>query len=209
MSSTITDGRRKFTVRHPMVVDVGCSCRRTKSLVSFFTQTATRKPKLNPETPPNHHHHLSSYYPFSPSTTNCSTSHHHNRSLKKKKKSKRVGGVVKESVAVVKESEDPYHDFRDSMLQMILEKDIYAWDDLRELLHRFLSLNSPYHHDSILRAFAEIWNDLFNAGKRGCTGGAIVGGGMRRKNYKKQYYHTHMATTTTTKTRQPMRHHHT
>lgn len=71
---------------------------------------------------------------------------------------------MKESVAVVKESEDPYYDFKDSMLQMILEKEIYAWEDLRELLQRFLSLNSPYQHDSIMRAFTEIWNDIFAAG---------------------------------------------
>ncbi|MQL77661.1 hypothetical protein Taro_010075 [Colocasia esculenta] len=70
---------------------------------------------------------------------------------------------VAESVAVVKDSQDPYMDFGDSMLQMILEKEIYAWEDLRELLHRFLALNSPCHHDAILRAFSEIYNIIFAA----------------------------------------------
>ncbi|KAF0929956.1 hypothetical protein E2562_027085 [Oryza meyeriana var. granulata] len=70
-------------------------------------------------------------------------------------------GRVEESVAVVKESADPLFDFRRSMLQMIVEKEIVGGAELRELLHRFLSLNSPHHHDVILRAFAEIWEEVF------------------------------------------------
>ncbi|CAL4940324.1 unnamed protein product [Urochloa decumbens] len=70
-------------------------------------------------------------------------------------------GRVEESVAVVKESADPLGDFRRSMLQMIVEKEIVGGDELRELLHRFLSLNSPVHHHLILRAFAEIWEEVF------------------------------------------------
>ncbi|MQM23225.1 hypothetical protein Taro_056288 [Colocasia esculenta] len=68
-----------------------------------------------------------------------------------------------DSVAVVKDSDDPYLDFRESMLQMILEKEIYAWEDLLELLNSFLALNAPCHHDLILRAFAEIWNGVFSS----------------------------------------------
>lgn len=67
----------------------------------------------------------------------------------------RLGG---QSVAVEKESEDPYLDFRRSMLQMILEKELYSKDDLRELLNCFLQLNSPYYHALIVRAFKEIWS---------------------------------------------------
>ncbi|KAG8092372.1 hypothetical protein GUJ93_ZPchr0012g20112 [Zizania palustris] len=70
-------------------------------------------------------------------------------------------GRVEESVAVVKESADPLTDFRQSMLQMIVEKEIVSGTELRELLHRFLSLNSPHHHHVILRAFAEIWEEVF------------------------------------------------
>ncbi|XP_025794514.1 transcription repressor OFP8-like [Panicum hallii] len=70
-------------------------------------------------------------------------------------------GRVEESVAVVKESADPLADFRRSMLQMIVEKEIVGGAELRELLHRFLSLNSPRHHHLILRAFAEIWEEVF------------------------------------------------
>ncbi|XP_044506887.1 transcription repressor OFP8-like [Mangifera indica] len=63
-----------------------------------------------------------------------------------------------DSIAVVKESKDPYQDFRQSMLLMIMEKEIYNKDDLQQLLKCFLRLNSPCHHDVIVRAFTEIWN---------------------------------------------------
>ncbi|XP_042520777.1 transcription repressor OFP8-like [Macadamia integrifolia] len=71
-------------------------------------------------------------------------------------------GRISESVAVVKDSDDPYLDFRQSMLQMILEKEIYSREDLRDLLDCFLQLNSPYHHEIIVRAFSEIWNGIFS-----------------------------------------------
>ncbi|XP_022963122.1 transcription repressor OFP6-like isoform X1 [Cucurbita moschata] len=72
----------------------------------------------------------------------------------------RSGG---ESVAVEKDSDDPYLDFRHSMVQMILENEIYSKDDLRGLLRCFLQLNSPSHHGIIVRAFAEIWDSVFSA----------------------------------------------
>ncbi|KAJ6749985.1 hypothetical protein OIU85_000595 [Salix viminalis] len=73
------------------------------------------------------------------------------------------GRVGAESVAVEKDSDDPYLDFRQSMLQMVLEKQIYSKDDLRQLLDCFLQLNSPYYHGIIVRAFTEIWNGVFSA----------------------------------------------
>ncbi|KAL7092288.1 hypothetical protein ACP275_12G156800 [Erythranthe tilingii] len=69
----------------------------------------------------------------------------------------RIGG---ESVAVEKDSDDPYLDFRRSMLQMIMEKELYSKDELKELLNCFLQLNSPYYHGTIIRAFTEIWNGV-------------------------------------------------
>lgn len=68
------------------------------------------------------------------------------------------GRVARESVPVAVESAEPYEDFRESMVQMVVEKEIYAWDDLNDLLHQFLSLNSPRHHPLILHAFADLWN---------------------------------------------------
>ncbi|MQM08102.1 hypothetical protein Taro_040953 [Colocasia esculenta] len=201
-----SSGKKKFLMRHPVVVDLGCSCRRTK-LSSLFSSGQQKSSKLKPHSTPKHHHPLSSYYPFSPSATTTTTiatspwetsrhpsststtttsfydedtsspSSNHAAAAwsrtkeqpppkKKQQQQQRRGakaGRVGESVAVVKESDDPYVDFRESMLQMILEKEIYAWDDLRELLDRFLALNSPYHHDVIVRAFAEIWNGVFSS----------------------------------------------
>ncbi|MQL80518.1 hypothetical protein Taro_012982 [Colocasia esculenta] len=74
----------------------------------------------------------------------------------------RVRGKVGESVAVVKQTEDPLGDFRRSMLQMIVEKEILSGEELQELLCRFLALNSPSHHSLIIRAFADIWRDVFS-----------------------------------------------
>ncbi|RDX74957.1 Transcription repressor OFP6, partial [Mucuna pruriens] len=72
------------------------------------------------------------------------------------------GRAGSEGVAVEKDSDDPYLDFRHSMLQMILENEIYSKDDLRELLNCFLQLNSPDNHGVIVRAFTEIWNGVFS-----------------------------------------------
>ncbi|KAF8039610.1 hypothetical protein BT93_B1971 [Corymbia citriodora subsp. variegata] len=69
---------------------------------------------------------------------------------------------ITNSMAMAKESEDPYEDFKQSMLQMVFEKEIHSKSDLRELLNCFLQLNSPAHHDIISRAFAEIWNDVLS-----------------------------------------------
>lgn len=71
------------------------------------------------------------------------------------------GRLEAESVAVVTESEDPLGDFRRSMVQMIVENEITGGAELRELLRRFLSLNAACHHHLILRAFADVWEELF------------------------------------------------
>ncbi|KAF2937055.1 transcription repressor OFP8-like [Oryza sativa Japonica Group] len=74
---------------------------------------------------------------------------------------RRRGRLEEESVPVVTESDDPLGDFRRSMAQMIVENEITATPELRELLHRFLSLNSSRHHHLILRAFADVCEELF------------------------------------------------
>jgi uncharacterized protein (TIGR01568 family) len=65
------------------------------------------------------------------------------------------------TVAVVKQSDDPLGDFRRSMVNMIVENRIATVDELRDLLRHFLALNAPHHHDAILRAFTEIWDEAF------------------------------------------------
>ena len=61
------------------------------------------------------------------------------------------------AVAVEVESAAPYEDFRESMVAMVVEKEMYASEDLNALLHGFLSLNEPRHHPLILHAFADLW----------------------------------------------------
>lgn len=68
---------------------------------------------------------------------------------------------MRDSFAVVKKSEDPYEDFKRSMMDMIWEKQMFEEGDLEQLLQCFLSLNSPRHHKVIVDAFAEIWNAMF------------------------------------------------
>ncbi|XP_039143909.1 uncharacterized protein LOC120281026 [Dioscorea cayenensis subsp. rotundata] len=64
--------------------------------------------------------------------------------------------------AVVKRSEDPYGDFKSSMVEMIVEKQImFSEKELEKLLKSYLSLNSYHHHPVILRAFSDIWEALF------------------------------------------------
>ncbi|CAD5184333.1 transcription repressor OFP1-like [Musa acuminata AAA Group] len=65
-----------------------------------------------------------------------------------------------ESFAVVKSSSDPGRDFRDSMVEMIVENNIRASKDLEELLACYLLLNSNEYHDVIVKAFEQIWFDL-------------------------------------------------
>ncbi|KAL9686857.1 hypothetical protein QQ045_031250 [Rhodiola kirilowii] len=67
-----------------------------------------------------------------------------------------TSSAIGSSVAIEKDSDDPYNDFRQSMLQMIFEKEMYSRDELQELLNCFLKMNSADHHDLIVRAFTEI-----------------------------------------------------
>jgi uncharacterized protein (TIGR01568 family) len=70
-------------------------------------------------------------------------------------------GLVKESVALVKSSYDPYKDFRESMIEMIVEKDIQETGDLEELLQCYLSLNEVEYHTVIVNVFTDVWRELF------------------------------------------------
>lgn len=67
-----------------------------------------------------------------------------------------------ESFAVVKKSKDPYEDFRTSMVEMIVERQIFAAAELQQLLQCFLSLNSRHHHKVIVQVFLEIYATLFS-----------------------------------------------
>ncbi|KAL2620773.1 hypothetical protein R1flu_000978 [Riccia fluitans] len=70
--------------------------------------------------------------------------------------------AASDSVAVVKASYDPYQDFRDSMVEMILENEIETAGELEELLQCYLSLNSGEYHSVIIQVFSDIWRDIFD-----------------------------------------------
>lgn len=69
---------------------------------------------------------------------------------------------IGESFAVVKASKDPRRDFRESMVEMIMENKIKASKDLEELLACYLSLNSDQYHDLIISVFKQIWFDFIH-----------------------------------------------
>ncbi|XLU46897.1 hypothetical protein S245_041711 [Arachis hypogaea] len=162
------NSRRKLTLNN-VSVKLGCgSCRRRKpKLLLYFL--FNRKPN-------NHRNHSSSSYDTSTTTTTTTFSPfyddddnnnmmktHHQKKKKQHSTVKGFGRVGSEgSVAVEKDSEDPFLDFKHSMLQMILENEIYTKQDLSELLNCFLQLNSPHHHAVILRAFTDICNGVFS-----------------------------------------------
>ena len=82
------------------------------------------------------------------------------RRRRRRSSSRRRRGEEREMAAaqaVEVESAAPYEDFRESMVAMVTEKEMYAWEDLNALLHQFLALNSPRHHPLILTAFADLW----------------------------------------------------
>ncbi|CAA2934503.1 Hypothetical predicted protein [Olea europaea subsp. europaea] len=69
---------------------------------------------------------------------------------------------TEESYAMEKYSKDPHSDFRASMVEMIVEKQIFGSNDLEKLLHCFLSLNEASYHGIIFDVFNEICETLFS-----------------------------------------------
>lgn len=70
--------------------------------------------------------------------------------------------VVSASFVIVKSSDDPQREFRESMVEMIVANDITSGKDLEELLACYLSLNSKEYHEVIVKVFRQIWFDLSN-----------------------------------------------
>ncbi|CAA2963938.1 Hypothetical predicted protein [Olea europaea subsp. europaea] len=69
---------------------------------------------------------------------------------------------TEESYAMEKISKDPRSDFMASMVEMIVEKQIFGGNDLEKLLHCFLSLNEVFYHGIIFDVFNEICETLFS-----------------------------------------------
>ena len=60
----------------------------------------------------------------------------------------------------MKASTDPPRDFKESMVEMIVENDMNALEDMQELLECYLSLNSREYHGVIMEVFREIWLEI-------------------------------------------------
>ncbi|KAJ6831700.1 transcription repressor OFP2-like [Iris pallida] len=67
---------------------------------------------------------------------------------------------LSESFAVVKSTSDPRSDFRESMMEMIVENGLSSSNELEDLLACYLSLNSNEYHHVIVGVFEEIWFDI-------------------------------------------------
>ncbi|XP_010421011.1 PREDICTED: LOW QUALITY PROTEIN: transcription repressor OFP10 [Camelina sativa] len=67
---------------------------------------------------------------------------------------------IDESVAMAKESNNPFEDYKKSMNQMIEERYIETEDDLKELLRCFLDINPSPQHNLIVRAFVDVCSHL-------------------------------------------------
>lgn len=63
---------------------------------------------------------------------------------------------------VVKSSFDPQRDFRESMVEMIVENNLRGSQDLEDLLACYFSLNSNEYHEVIVKAFEQVWLDITN-----------------------------------------------
>ena len=68
--------------------------------------------------------------------------------------------AARRSFAVVKASMDPPSDFRESMMEMIIENNMHTPEDMQELLECYLSLNSREYHGVIMEVFGGIWREI-------------------------------------------------
>ncbi|KAL9673087.1 hypothetical protein QQ045_029340 [Rhodiola kirilowii] len=93
------------------------------------------------------------------SMTSSSSSSSSSKNKNKKK------NALAESLAIVKRSENPQEDFKQSMVEMIVEHQIRSTNDLEELLACYLSLNSDEYHDIIISVFKQIWFQLSGLNK--------------------------------------------
>lgn len=81
--------------------------------------------------------------------------------MKKKTKERALGDTtIFDSHAVTKSSFNPQRDFRESMIEMIIEKGIERPEELEELLACYLTLNYDEYHDLIVKVFRQVWSEL-------------------------------------------------
>ncbi|KAI3794801.1 hypothetical protein L1987_37440 [Smallanthus sonchifolius] len=156
--------RKKNLIPTTTTVTVGCGSRcRRLNLSKIFNPKPKNKHKRSRFYQDSSSLSASTSWTTTPTATNATLSPTTSDTTAPVRSSRALQGsgwLSGSSLAVEKDSSDPYVDFRDSMLQMIVEKEIYGKDDLQELLNCFLQLNSPYYHAIIVRAFTEIWNNI-------------------------------------------------
>lgn len=152
--------RRKTSVKPPTSVltssissSCSCSTNSPTRFQEFNLKPCLTKPKLeekcskSPRPPPRLKLHVNSPRLRMMNRKNQQAVQHQRRS-------------ISQSFAVVKASSNPQKDFRDSMVEMIIENNIRASKDLEDLLACYLSLNSDEYHDVIVKVFEQIWFDL-------------------------------------------------
>ncbi|XP_023538281.1 transcription repressor OFP8-like [Cucurbita pepo subsp. pepo] len=91
-------------------------------------------------------------------TSNSSVSRLRRRRHSRRKSEKKVKDGF---FAVVQNSSDPYKDFKASMAEMVVEREIFGGKELEELLLCFISLNSRHYHRIIFEVYWEIKEALF------------------------------------------------
>lgn len=87
---------------------------------------------------------------------------HARKSISSNTRSKSSNKSISESFVVVKSSFDPQRDFRESMVEMIVENNLRGSQDLEDLLACYFSLNSNEYHEVIVKAFEQVWLDITN-----------------------------------------------
>ncbi|XP_073269179.1 uncharacterized protein [Primulina huaijiensis] len=163
----MSNTKKRYINLNKVAVNLGCSgsCRRPRLSAVFHPRP--RRIRAKQYSSGDHQDSSSSSFDTTTSITFSDTDSELKISLRSVQGFGRIGD---QSVALEKVSDDPYLDFRHSMLQMILEEEIYSKDELKELLCCFLQLNSPYYHGIIVRAFTEIWNGVYSASAAGAHG---------------------------------------
>jgi uncharacterized protein (TIGR01568 family) len=73
-----------------------------------------------------------------------------------------TGTGARSGRAVVKQSCNPYMDFRSSMVEMVAEQKVISVKEMERLLQSYLSLNATHHHPVIVRVFEDICESIFS-----------------------------------------------
>lgn len=69
---------------------------------------------------------------------------------------KDVGGIYADSLCVVKYSIDPFLDLKESIVEMIRNVGVRDWEDMEQLVHCYIVLNSSEIHGFIIDAFLSL-----------------------------------------------------